>query len=76
MLGVMTVVEAEPIDEDTNFVCGATANNEKIHSQKNSKIQKIIKDYGITRDILVQQFGLTRKDAAISLKVSTSTLKH
>ncbi|XP_059314529.1 protein NLP7-like isoform X2 [Lycium ferocissimum] len=72
----LPAVEAEAINKDSNFIIGATTNNEKIHSQKNNEIQRIEKDYQITRDILEQQFGLTLEDAAKNLRVSRATLKR
>ncbi|XP_059310829.1 protein NLP7-like [Lycium ferocissimum] len=72
----LPVVEAEATNEDSNVISGATTNNEKIHSQKNNEIQRIEKNYQITRDILEQQFGSTLENAAKNLRVSRATLKR
>ncbi|KAH0746537.1 hypothetical protein KY290_008248 [Solanum tuberosum] len=45
-------------------------------SKKNNAIERIEKDYGITRQILEQHFGRTLQHAAKALHVSRSTLKR
>ncbi|XP_019157800.1 PREDICTED: protein NLP6-like [Ipomoea nil] len=46
------------------------------HIPKTHTISRWEKDYGITRQLLQQRFGMSRDDAAKTLKVSTSTLKR
>ncbi|KAH0746538.1 hypothetical protein KY290_008249 [Solanum tuberosum] len=46
------------------------------HSKKKNPIERIEKDYGITRQIVEQHFGMTLKQAAKALNVSRSTLKR
>ncbi|XP_049387974.1 protein NLP7-like isoform X4 [Solanum stenotomum] len=52
---------------EINSAGNAMTNNNKIHSHKKSTIQRIEKDYGITRKILEQHFGRTLQDAAKNL---------
>ncbi|XP_006354239.1 protein NLP7-like [Solanum tuberosum] len=61
---------------EINSAGNAMTNNNKIHSHKKSTIQRIEKDYGITRKILEQHFGRTLQDAAKNLHVSQATLKR
>ncbi|XP_015168300.1 protein NLP7-like [Solanum tuberosum] len=61
---------------EINSAGNATTNNNKIHSHKKNTIQRIEKDYGITRKILEQHFGMTLQDAAKNLHVSRATLKR
>lgn len=52
---------------EINSTAIAKTNNNKIHSHKKRTIQIIEKDYGITRKILEQHFGMTLQDAAKKL---------
>ncbi|PHU20082.1 hypothetical protein BC332_11233 [Capsicum chinense] len=69
-------VEAESINGESNWVSRETTNIQRIDSQKNSSKQRILKDYGITREILEEHFGMCPQDAAKSLRVSVPTFKR
>ncbi|KAM3238115.1 protein NLP2 [Capsicum annuum] len=69
-------VEAESINGESNWVSRETTNILRIDSQKNSSKQRILKDYGITREILEEHFGMCPQDAAKSLRVSVPTFKR
>ncbi|XP_059311411.1 protein NLP3-like [Lycium ferocissimum] len=67
----------EATNGESNLLCGATTTNlQIIDSKKNKAKERIVKDYGITRETLEQHFGMTLEDAAKSLHVSRSTLKR
>ncbi|KAM3305679.1 protein NLP6 [Capsicum chacoense] len=69
-------VEAESINGESNWVSRETTNIQRIDSQKNSSKQRILKDYGITLEILEEHFGMCPQDAAKSLRVSVPTFKR